>query len=179
MSTKIYNAYIWNDTVEELMSFLKDLRKSYIQEASLHLVSFSNYLKHKEEEYKSEGKYFSLSTYIRSCINSGLNEPDNIEASAAVYFNQGKIAVQFFGFEVFYRDDKRPMMEIIKNHPKLMEYEYWDNVDEPEDIAEDQWEERKLFWDFLQVPNEDGLIYEFSSRNTIWAILQIYREKIR
>lgn len=179
MSTKIYNAYLWDGTVEELMSFLKELRKKYAEEATLHLVQFSGWLKHKEEEYKSEGKYFSLSIYLRSCINAGLNEPDNLDSSAAVYFHRGKIALQFFGFELFYRDGKRPMMELLRSEPKLIEYDFWNNVDQPEELTEEQWDDRKDFWDFLQVPCEDGLIYEFSSRNTLWEIISNYREKTR
>jgi len=179
MSTKIYNAYLWDGAVEELMLFLKELRIKYAEEATLHLVQFSGYLKEKEEEHKKEGKYFSLSSYLGSCINSGLNEPDNLDASAAVYFHRGKIAVQFFGLDLFYRDGKRPMMEILSNNPKLSEYDYWNNVDQPDEVTEEKWDERKDFWDFLRVPCEDGLIYEFSSRNTLWEIISSYREKTR
>jgi len=179
MSTKIYNAYIWNGTVEELMSFLKDVRKAYIEEASEHLIQFSSYLKHQEEEYKKDGKYFSLSSYIRSCISAGLNEPDNIEASIAVYFHRDKIAIQCFGLELFYRDGHRPLAKMVSDHPQTEEYEFWNNVDQPEELSEEAWDDRKDFWDFLQVPCEDGLIYELSSRDTVWQIISNYNQAIK
>lgn len=179
MSTKIYNAYIWDGTVEELVLFLKDLRQHYIEEGSLHMIQFSDFFKNLEEEYKKEGKYFHLSSYLRERISVGLNDPDNLDASAVVYFQDGKIAVQFFGLELFYRDGKRPLADLIKNNSKLQEYEYWDNVDQPEELSEDQWEERKAFWDFINVPVEDGLSYEFSTRGTLFEIISKYKAAIK
>lgn len=179
MSTKIFNAYLWDGTAPELIEFLKDLRKKYIEAATDHLVQFQKWLEHQEEEYKRNKKYFSLSTYLQDQIIKGINNPDNIEASATVYFRDEMIAVQFFGLELFYKDDKRILDETIKNHPKLSEYSYWNNVDRLEGLTEDEWDERKEFWDFLNVPSEDGLIYEFSNRSAIWEIVPNYEQKIR
>jgi len=179
MSTKIYNAYLWSGSAPELMEFLKELRQKYIEVASEHLVKFQGSIEDARTQWKTKDQFFTISLYLQDRIHSNVNEPTNIEASAAVYFRGEKIAIQFFGLESFYLDRKRPLQEIIKNHPKLEECEYWNNVDTPEELTEEEWDARRDFWDFLNVPSEDGLIYEFSSRNTIWEICDNYRIKTR
>lgn len=179
MSTKIFNAYIWDGTAPELMEFLKEVRKKYVEAATEHLVMFHRWFETKEKEYKEKDQYFSMSIYLQDRIKVGLNDPDNIDASVAVYFRGDTIAVQFFGFELFWDKDKgiRPLQEFIKSNSKLSEYSYWNNVDEPEDVTEEEWDARRDFWDFLNVPAEDGLIYELSSRHTIWEIVSNYNQK--
>jgi hypothetical protein len=181
MSTKIFNAYLWDGTAPELMEFLGEVRTKYIEVATNHLIFFQKWLESKEEDYKKDGKYFSLSLYLQDQIKKGINDPDNIEASVAVYFRDEMIAVQFFGFELFWdkESNTRPLQEFIKDNPKLSDYSYWNNVDEPEDVTEEEWDARRDFWEFLGVPSEDGLIYELSNRNTIWSIVAKYREKIK
>ena len=49
----------------------------------------------------------------------------------------------------------------------------------PEELTEEQWNEREEFWDFLGVPVEDGVFYEFSSTHTIWEIANNYKQKTR
>lgn len=181
MSTKIFNAYIWDGIAPELMEFLKELRKKYIEAATDHLVMFHRLFETREKEYEEKGEYFSMSIYLQDRIKAGINDPDNIEASVAVYFRGDTIAVQFFGLELFWDKEKnvRPLQEFIKANSKLSEYSYWNNVDEPEDVTEEEWDARRDFWDFLDVPVEDGLIYELSSRDTIWEIVANYNQKTR
>jgi hypothetical protein len=177
MSTKIYNAYIWDGSIIDLMDFLKTFRQEYIRVASDHLVLFREYLEGMKEEYKEEGKYFHLPKYLQEKSITTLNDPDNIAASAVVYFVGDAIAVQFFGLDLFYINDDRPLRTLVQSHPKLKSYEYWDNVDAPEDLSENEWDERERFWDFLNVPSEDGLVYEWSTYLTLAEIARLYRKK--
>lgn len=181
MSTKIFNAYLWSGTAPDLLEFLKELREKYIERASNHLVMFSGSIEDARKKWQTIDRFFTISLYLQDMIGSRINDPTNIEASAAVYFRDEMIAVQFFGLELFWdkETDTRPLMEIVKNHPNLSEYEYWNNVDPPEELSDEQWDERSEFWDFLNVPSEDGLIYEFSNQSAIWEIASNYKQKTK
>jgi hypothetical protein len=44
------------------------------------------------------------------------------------------------------------------------EFAYWNNVDKPDYVTTAQWRQRKLAWDKLNVPSEDGLKLEHPSK---------------
>jgi hypothetical protein len=179
MSTKIYTGYLWQGTIEEFTEFLNELREKYIEEAVTHLVFSNKWFEEKEKEYKDAGKYFSLSLYLQKQIDTGLNDPDNMEASVVAYFRDGKIAFTTHGLGLFYRDKHRPLQKFITEHSKVKFYGYWNNVDPDENCSDEEWEERELFWDFLDVPSECGLVWELSANPTIWKIVTQYYQKIQ
>ena len=115
MSTKIFDAYLWSGTAPELMEFLKELRQKYIEVASNHLVRFQGSIEDARKTWEVKDKYFTISLYLQEQVSSGINDPTNIETSAAVYFRDEMIAVQFFGLGLFYEDGKRPLQEIVQN----------------------------------------------------------------
>lgn len=186
MSTKIYNAYLWAGTIEELINFFHVIRQEYIKQAVEHLIKFHKWFdaKEKEEKEKQNG-YFNLQFYLQAQIRKGLNEPDNIDASMMVYFHQNKIAFQTFGLELFIekqigqKDFERPLRNMVENHPKTKFYGYWNNVDPDESCSDEEWVERENFWDFLEVPSTSGLVYELSNSDTLWRITSLYDEQYK
>lgn len=50
------------------------------------------------------------------------------------------------------------------------EYGYWNNVDRPDDISKEEWEDRKVAWDKMNVPSQDGLILNPPDEvSTVWS----------
>lgn len=189
MSTKIYNAFIFNGNTEELMSILKDIKSEYYEfiKNKLTKLNYSKWILEKkrykflEQDYTwQEFKNTDFPEYVLEDIISVENKrgewhPFNIEASAVVYHCENKVYVQFFGFD---RDFQKIQLD---KYNQFQDYHYqnstdmsnydWDN--EPWDTMSDQrkaeleaeWEERCRIWEKIMpdwsIPSECGLVYNF------------------
>jgi len=179
MSTKIYNAHLWNGTAEELADFMMELRKQYIEDA-VQILSKWNESELKEYARKiysrDDDKYFFLPILLREVIIKGENTPFNFDASTVVYFHMGKMAVIPFGLSMFENTNT-----MFKSHQKMKFYGYWNNVDPDELCSDEEWKEREEFFDTLFDGEFShfgslGFAYEFSNQETLWKICDKYRE---
>jgi len=182
MSTKIYNAFKFNGTPEQLMVILKDIKKEYTEQCKNDLsklkldeIEFNKkrYPFLEKDMYLKESDFpdFTLSNIIERETIIGERSPLNIDASAVVYFHDG-IFVQFFGLPD----------SIINKHPMFEDYHYqnqsdmsnYDEDKEPiESMTEERlqelnmdWIERRDTWDEIlpwsdPVPSNNGLIFSF------------------
>lgn len=159
MSTKIYEAYEWHGTMPELMELFKELREKYVKAATDSLCTFYTITTADSDEK------VSIYKEVTDSIRKGYRDVQNIEASFAVYFLDERVLFQPFGLS-----DLKVKIE----HEKLKDYCYWNNVDEPEGMSEEEWDERAETWDRVfdgsGIPTNIGLIYELSNRATVFDI---------
>ena len=188
MSTKIYNAYIFDKvyTMHEIMQMFESVRKdmaAHVRQAKsryttrelVHLYDFLAYFgparvaKMYERYQGMENK--KLSDYDMKLIWDILNsKPENVESVKEVlgrYFDnrayddseskrridstfdytaevviiplEDKMLLMYFG--------NSDMHEIVENLPYLADYHYQNQVDKPESISDEEWEQRKNDWE--------------------------------
>ena len=149
MSTKIYNAYKWNSTIENLLEFLKSLQPKVWAWKKEILVGA---IRNLEKDL--------LLDHIKNDSYQGLNSPFNVLSSSVVYINQGKFYVQFFDVDSKFLDSKN-----------LKDFHYQNQVDKPEDITDCQWEKRRKIWSEIFKtgrPSDDGFTYDFISVDNLY-----------
>lgn len=190
MSTKIYNAFIFNGNTEELMSILKDIKSEYYEflKKKLTNLNFSKWILEKkryrflEKDYTwQEFKQSEFPEYVLEDImhienKRGEWHPLNIQASAVVYHCEDKVYVQFFGFD---RDFQKIQLDKYnqfqdyhyQNSTDMSNYDWdeepWDSMtEERQNELEKEWEERYRVWEKIMpdwsIPSESGLVYEFA-----------------
>lgn len=192
MSTTIYNAFIFNGNLDELMSILYEIKSEYykILEDKLPNLNFNNW-KLKKKKYSflpsnitwQELKELDFADYLLENIiekEKKINDhhPLNIEASVVVYFCENKIYVQFFGLDRDFQKD------ILDKYTKFQDYHFQNNTDqsnydwdeEPwESMSEERqlelekdWAERKRIWNNFfsdcSIPSDIGLSYDFAPK---------------
>jgi len=193
MSTKIYDAYKYSGTPEELMKWLIKFKKKYedlaVEELRPLFINQSKYLeKHPKVEepyclFKDPLNYFSTSRGVELIIRKKLNEPLNIDTSVVVYFHNGLTVVQFFGLDFGFRVYSKKLKEGIIRSKKFIDFSYWNNTDRPDDVSDKEWDERRKFYDSLTEKyhffNSIGLVYELSNTESILDICRRISERIR
>lgn len=190
MSTKIYNAFIFNSNIDELMSILYEIKTEYYQilENKLPNLNFNNW-KLKKKRYPflpsnltwQEFKKLDFSDYLLENIiekEKKINDyhPLNIDASIVIYFCENKIYTQFYGLDRDFQES------ILTKYDKFQDYNYqdntdqsnydwdnelWDNMSEERQLElEEDWKEREIIWNKIlpdhSVPSDKGLTYEFA-----------------
>jgi hypothetical protein len=160
MSTKIYNAYLWNDSIENLLSYLKEYKKEYIDKISDFLYSHTKYLENEVEKTDYKDVYFYLSDEQNK--SKSYDNIFSFVGSIIIYPHNNKIAVQFYT-ERFIK---------IKLDDRLTDYHYQNQVDS--DNTEEEDEERKEFWKDYDIPVEDGFCYELITNYSLRLIVEKY-----
>jgi len=191
MSTKIYNAFKFNGSGEELISIFQEIKKEYIQLTKNMLMkcnfSSADWIL-KKSRYPSlpsdltwkELKEISYSEYllediIRKEEKIGEHHPFNISASSIVYFCENNIYVQLFGLP---RDYQK---QVLNKYSQFTDYHYQNSTDqsnydydmepwesmtiERQEELENEWSERRRVWDIIMpgysAPSEIGLTFDF------------------
>lgn len=192
MSAKVYNAYIFNDSLDKLMSILYEIKAEYYKllENKLPNLHFKSWIL-KKDRYTFlpsdltwiEFKKLKFSDYLLENIiekEAKINDyhPLNIDASVVIYFFENKVYAQFFGFD---RDFEK---FIFQKYTQFQDYHYQDNTDqsnydwdneswdtmteERQKELEDDWSERERVWDNIlsesSIPSDRGLVYEFAPK---------------
>ena len=190
MSTKIYNAFKFEGTGEELISILKEIKKEYISltKAMLMNCNYSSWILKKsrypflpsdltwEQLKETDFSEYLLEDIIRKEEKIGEHHPFNISASAVVYFCENNLYVQLFGLP---RDYQK---EVLNKYTQLKDYHYQNNTDqsnydwdkedwntmtiERQEELEKEWRERERIWDKIMPnwgdsPSESGLSFDF------------------
>lgn len=176
MSTKIYNANLWLGDPESLMGFLNATRSIFIEEGVKHIKGWGD---EKLKEYTKvfhtdlDSTHFNLYNLLRKEIKKGEDTPFNFQASVVVYFHKGKICIIPFGINIF-----PELKKSFDQNPKIKFYGYWDNTDQDEDCSEEEWSERRSFFDgfFDEFTSFDsmGLCYDLSNNESLFRIVYQY-----
>jgi len=161
MSTKIYTAYLYTGTIFELIELLKVVRAAQIEECKKRIIQWGKM--YNIEPGKSS--WISINRILLALVSSQLNDPLNFDASIVVCPHEEKIALIPFGVH-------REIFHLISKNEKCINYAYWDNVDQPESIPDDEWEDRAKFYDSLDLSNDPfgsfssmGFVYELWSKD--------------
>jgi len=204
MSTKIYNAYIFDGTINELINILKNIREEYEEHAKKTLLGLSyfhvNFTKKrypflesdmtmKELKESSFGE-FTLEDIIIKEKSRNEHHPFNIDASSVVYFFEDKLYVQLFGLPRDFQKD------IINKYTQFRDYHFqnstdqsnydwekesWSKMsDERQKELEDEWDERDRVWENIlpgwSAPSDHGLIFEFTPTRLSMFCSDVLRE---
>lgn len=163
MSTKIYNAYLWDDNIENLLLYVKEYKKLYINEIVQYLIKHKVFLEKEIEKTEHKDLYWFLLDE-----NKKSKEHNNFftfVGSFIIYPHHNKIAIQLF-LERFIN---------IKLDDRLIDYHYQNQTDS--ENSEDEDNERKLFWEDYNIPSEDGFSYDFITEKSLFEICNTYNKK--
>jgi hypothetical protein len=200
MSTKIYNAYHFKGTINELMPFLFNLKERFKIELEKHILS-----DYKIELFKREFEKLHLSkddwySFVYVLEQAKYKEGKvkceffDYNSDVVVYFHAGEVYLQFFiGWQF------RELKEYIKIREldKLKDYHYQNQTDpyyaidfEEGKITEDkmkaleiEWEERRKNWDEILGDEDDiassrGLLFDLYPKELILkTIVKLFNEK--
>lgn len=174
MSTKIFNAYKFDGTIQDLMLFLRETREKY-------KVFLLNHLKSKFNAESTLEDFKTLEKVIKESMKSPYRDVFSFECSCVVYFEDG-IHVQFFnmdrkGFQ--YLDDRFTDYHYQNQTDPWYDYENYDRkkAGKPEFTKTEyaahkkDWKERKKFWNKIfdkgiDTPAVAGLTFEFFNSET-------------
>lgn len=160
MSTKIHYGYKLPNI--KTMEQLEKIRKELIDQAKITKTITATHLA------------IISSVHMLDLYKVGFNVP-NIEQTIFSYgyekvndrfrkFKKEPYRDPFYDlrFEVliFLRDpllaifigDNKAMRKIFEDHPEVEYYGYWNNSDSPEDVTDEEWDQRKNDWEFLDGP---------------------------
>jgi len=174
MSTKIYNAWEWNDTFDELIRLFNSIRHNeYIQDC-LNLVRKIDVS--ERDRYSHERRIYK---YLLEAKNNDQKDFFDVDLSAIVIQHENKIVVCFFGLNEF----TFPMM-YAKINSKFKYFGWWDNSDLEEGVSEEEWEYRGKWYESVfekyqsEIFSELGLTYEFFSKSILFKVCdQVAQEK--
>lgn len=172
MSTKIYNGHKFKNNMDllELNERMLALRETYRKEVEsytrglfMNLVYFYEDLyvvdpALYETEMKKFGNFFeihsnedymriiagnvalNLSERLSEAMDSPRRNPVyDVSSSLQIFPLKDKILFTFYGNQNF--------EQILENEPDIEEYHYQDQCDMPEDMSEEEWEQRRIDWE--------------------------------
>ena len=197
MSTKIYDAFKFEGTIQELMQELFLIRDKYWEQRRNDLKEWGcmslnaildydhvtkniepYYLKNfrdAKEDVRNKPLYAqnfdTLNKILQAQIQSRLNDPLNFQASVIIYPNEDGIYLQFFGL----RDNS----EYIND--RFTDIHYQNQTDMPEDISEEEWDKRRETWDKIfernSIPSNTGLSFPLIELENCWEFCYWYWDK--
>lgn len=151
MSWKIYEAYKWNGSLEELYAHLFKMRKEFMAFGKSYLAALNKAQWFAQipadEKYKVVKAKDILTEEMEKEFHKGRWHPLNIDASVVVYYFEGQLYIQYFGVGDCINLAKiMKLSPLSKEHPALAEFHYQNQTDQPEDVSEKDWEERERIW---------------------------------
>jgi len=178
VSTKIYNAYRFDGSLESLFQVLKNLRQKYRKEVVKRIINAKDTLALDHIDKIAASEFYPLSIrcgehqlyrakisdlsapmlekLLKFAIVGRRNSLLNISASAVIYPHQNKLYVQFFG------------VNPPKKDKRFKDFHYQDQEDKPDSISTQEWNRREKVWDSIldddAIPAVSGLTYEFHNQ---------------
>ncbi len=183
MSTKIYNAYKWGGSDRELLQFLRntgkqllqkgvELVQKYIADKYVNLCDLHDVYGQVEIPeswlmffYDELGKLVQLEA-SHSAIDF------SVKVEAVIYMHDNNTFFQVF---VNNRVLEDALISILVKEELCEGYSYWNNVDQPDDLSEQEWEERKAVWDNIfstGIPCVDGLSVNLLDINMVQIVAE-------
>lgn len=175
MSVKIYNAWEWKGSYDDLIKWFNSVKNNQYLNDGLNLIRTCN-KKDDEDKWQYEKRIY------KEIIDTKLSNERNfldIDLSAVVIQHLHKIVVCWFGL------NDRVFPSVKKEIDKKFKYfGWWDNTDPEEDVSEEEWKYRGDWFEEVfekydsTVYSDLGLFYDFSSESLIFKICdQVAREK--
>jgi len=154
MSTKIYYGYKIFVNQEDLMPFLVDFKNRIQDDVNTGIFTLSQILFAYERIYE----LFGIANEEYAKIRKQLQRiyTDTIKWSIAI------IPRKDYFLAILYFPNSAWIDEFEKDK-RVEYYGYWNNSDKPEDITEEEWEQRRKEWECLSygVPVcREALVYE-------------------
>jgi hypothetical protein len=139
MSTKMYNFYQYpRNDIFALQQWLEALRPKCQQYSIQEIVKYHKLIKG------------DLWDRLMEDTTTGLRSPFNIDSSVVVYLDGIDIYVQFFGVPY-----KLYAQEVVDG--MLINNEYQDQTDQPEDVSDEEWDRRDQLIDRLLNKHDSGM----------------------
>lgn len=175
MSTKIYNAWEWNESLDDLIKWFNSIKLNQYFQDCLNLVRKTR--PHDDEDrWKYERRIYKE---LLDAKNSDEKSFLDVDLSCVVIQHSNKIVVCFFGLS----DYVFPTVQ-KEIYSKFKYFGWWDNSDPQEGISEEEWNYRKDWYDEVfakyesETYSEIGLCYEFSSKTMMFKVCdQVAKEK--
>jgi hypothetical protein len=198
MSTKIYRGKRLQDmSVYQLNQFYKNVRREMLTAAKREYYKFVVKIAHEIYVYLMTNQYpghydidlkevdtkaddfktnaIHLLDYARETANRIVKK-----TSEAVFVYNSEDDADFdVNMVVLPIEDKTLCMpyahndvlyDLLTKRPEISEYAYWNNVDPPENISDEEWEQRKNDWDEALpgagVPKDNGMVLHFVEATT-------------
>lgn len=186
MSTKIYNAYKFEGSFDDLLTELKKIKTMWLEGVYKHI------LLHKDDQLSPYTNWYDLRNYILKESKKITFENFNFGtcyAFVAPYKNN--IYCKFFDFHPISNE----IYDYINDNPNFQDYHYQNSSDaywellpvvtsEELEWYKDDWEERKNTWDDILGGNgyapfiDSGFTYNFFTQHNISEIcIKIFDEK--
>lgn len=191
MSTKIYNAYKFNGSIEDLMSVLKDYRKKWME---IHLDyyydrtklldkdQFAEFSKNFEDSIKKEHK-----TWLDDAIDGSCVVIPHKSLLYVIFYATASVDIE--GKKAVDPDKDERFQDYHYQNQSDAWYEYDDEGGgeklnkEERKAAEKDWEEREVVWEEIfnesWTPSEVGFVYEFAGTKDVWKFLLELRKMRR
>lgn len=136
MSTKIYNAYKFLGSREELVPFLQQVRFD-VQSEFLNV--YSNLELSKTTSYELYDMICESIEKEKHTLNSS--------SCVCVFFHNSGIYLQFYFPYSIGLFSRRASHLIKKWEDKLIDFHYQNQGDKPDEISEEEWQKRADIWD--------------------------------
>lgn len=187
MSTKIYNGYrLAADT--DVWEFTERLREQGNDERDrLDLEAIERAAEQLEAKRIADGGDLSpspspearlMSGYLvwdelmRGLKDSRLGDPHQLDVTFIRDAETGRIYCLLYA--------GNSISHVFTEQPEVEEYGYWNNADQPEDVSDEEWEERRAVWDRIlgwDPPVRRGLGFDLRADATDGIVEMIYRKK--
>lgn len=160
MSTKVYNVYKVKGDINSIMTHLHELRESIYKETEDLIDGF---LENKLKDIT----WVNVMDIMIEDMKSGLNIITNPSASVVMYYVDGQYYLHYFSV-------REELLEPYINSGLISDYHYQNQVDPPpvEEVSEEEWEERKNFWDDMydgpyDTPRTSGFTWELMTKSVV------------
>jgi hypothetical protein len=186
MSTKVFNAFLLRDP-SNLWPLLRDIRHRGEQAAKKRIdyladgicsslsAGSAEYVQAQKEgpelcdwEIRESITWSTLDDGYKQATVSTHRSAYDFDLSISVRENQGQI------YLIAHEGDgmRNTIVPLLLEHPELVEYHYQNSTDRPDEIPENEWEERAQAWDQMAAPDRwwDYLLLEIVCWGNWWRI---------
>ena len=173
MSTKIYNAYRFPKTLG-----LFDVMNK-VKEDGLKVVKHR--MRHYYDVIIEQGKTVEETHDIiiklyKEAVVSTENNPFNFDMQIGIHEYKNYYYLIPYGVVDYGRWD------FLDTNPQLGEFGYYDNTDKPQNISDEDWDERGRIWNAIDIDWQRQLVCVISEFDDFWRIspwLDLKREEIK
>lgn len=193
MSTKIYNGYRLSDqdlTLWRINELLSPARQAMQQAAEIELFRTRvSQACHLLDQRVLRLAGYEITPHAGDRVDDGhaclstafLAINDNIEEDRKKHrrnFLDPEASLSVFGdasgtYCLLYCESKAGR-EVFEQTLGCLEYNYWNNADEPDDVSKDEWDDRGRRWNDLLgpsgVPAAQGAAFELVPASLIWSV---------
>lgn len=178
MSTKVYNAYRLKEGVD-LWDFIHDTRmkattiiKERLREYFLKVREHPEYMDMEKENPSLSDIHYALQKKYGEQLNTGIRSEYNLDVCMTIRRFEGRYYLMAFSDTMAIYGN---ILKFLEEDDRLDNYEYWNNVDQPDDVTDEDWDERKRCWDEMDKNNWlDYLILDIMKFSGFWQLSPMF-----